>query len=166
MPDMAEEAEKPKRKGGMLFSILAGVLLAVTLGGGGFFTVYSGMVELPIASRAELLAAEKEAEAVPLPVTAFIPLEQVLVTVGQGNDARQLALSAQLEVNPLAADSVDLLKPRIVDVMNTYLRAVSASEIDDPASLLRIRAQMLRRIQVVTGDDHVRDLLVSELILR
>jgi flagellar FliL protein len=32
--------------------------------------------------------------------------------------------------------------------------------------MLRMRAQMLRRVQVVTGEGLVRDLLVSEFILR
>ncbi|MEL7416552.1 MAG: flagellar basal body-associated FliL family protein, partial [Pseudomonadota bacterium] len=57
------------------------------------------------------------------------------------------------------------LKPRISDVLNTYLRAVSLDELENPAAMLRLRAQMLRRIQLVTGEGRVRDLLISEFIL-
>ena len=58
-----------------------------------------------------------------------------------------------------------LLLPRIVDVMNGYLRALDAAELENPAALVRLRAQMLRRIQIVTGEGRVRDLLITEFVL-
>jgi flagellar FliL protein len=166
MDAMADAAIPAKPKGGMGKSLMAGLLLAVTLGGGSFFAIYAGMIALPVPDRATLLAAEAEAEAIPLPVTAFVPLEQVVITLGRGANMRQLALTAQLEIEPQGAETVELLGPRIVDVMSTYLRAVDASMIEDPAAMLRMRAQLLRRIQVVTGEGIVRDLLISEFILR
>ena len=60
---------------------------------------------------------------------------------------------------------MESLKPRAVDVLNTYLRAVDPADVDDPAAMLRMRAQMLRRIQVVMGEGKVRDLLVAEFIV-
>lgn len=160
------EAPPPKKKGGIVKSLLIGVLLAVATGGGSFFAVYSGMLPLPIPDRAAQAHDEHDDEPLELPRTAFLPLEQMVVTVGRGPQSRQLALTAQLEVEPNAIDSVALLMPRVVDVMSTYLRAVDATMIEDPSSMLRIRAQMLRRIQVVTGEGMVRDLLVSEFIVR
>ena len=50
-------------------------------------------------------------------------------------------------------------------MLNSYLRAVSINELEDPSSLIRLRAQMLRRIQIVTGEGQVRDLLVTEFVL-
>jgi flagellar FliL protein len=167
MTAMSDDAPKAaKAKGGGFKGILIGVLLAVALGGGSFFVVYSGIVALPLPDRHAMTAKTDEHEAPDLPMTAFVPLEQVVVTLGRGRDLRQLALTAQLEVEPNAVDTVALLMPRVIDVMNTYLRAVDASLIEDPASMLRLRAQMLRRIQVVTGEGVVRDLLVSEFIVR
>jgi flagellar FliL protein len=167
MTAMSDDAPTPaKPKGGLVKPLLIGVLLAVALGGGSFFAIYSGMLNLPLPDRAEMAKAKHEAEQIPLPVTAFVPLDQVVVTLGRGPSMRQLAITAQLEIEPNAVDTVVLLMPRVVDVMNTYLRAVDAALIEDPASLLRMRAQMLRRIQVVTGEGMVRDLLVSEFIVR
>lgn len=161
------EAELPavKPKGGMIKSLLAGLLLAVALGGGSFFVVFTGMIALPLPERAAL-GSSSMPELPPMPVTAFVPLDPVVVTLGRGSTARQLALSAQLEVVPMAIETVQLLKPRILDVIGTYLRAVDASLVEDPAAMLRLRAQMLRRIQVVTGEGVVRDLLITEFILR
>jgi flagellar FliL protein len=50
-------------------------------------------------------------------------------------------------------------------VLNGYLRAVDAADLEDPAALVRVRAQMLRRVQLVTGEGRVRDLLVTEFLL-
>ena len=55
--------------------------------------------------------------------------------------------------------------PRVLDVLNTYLRAVEVRDLEEPAALARLRAQMLRRVQVVTGEGRVRDLLVTEFVL-
>jgi flagellar FliL protein len=63
------------------------------------------------------------------------------------------------------AGEVAMLKPRILDVLNGYLRAVDPAELEDPAALVRLRAQMLRRIQIVTGEGRVRDLLVTEFVM-
>ena len=57
------------------------------------------------------------------------------------------------------------LMPRVLDVLNTYLRAVEVRDLEEPAALARLRAQMLRRIQVVTGEGRVRDLLIAEFVL-
>ncbi len=62
-------------------------------------------------------------------------------------------------------DDVTKLVPRIVDVLNGYLRAVDLHDIEDRSALVRLRAQMLRRIQLVTGDGRVRDLLVMEFVV-
>lgn len=154
-----------RKKGGML-PLLIGLGAAIASGAAGFFLVYSDMLPLPVASRAEM-EAEAEAHApLELPRTNFVSLTPLIVTLGRGESLRQLQLTAQLEVAPEAVEAVTLLTPRVVDVLNTYLRAIDAATVEDPAAMLRMRAQMLRRVQVVTGEGMVRDLLVSEFILR
>jgi len=58
------------------------------------------------------------------------------------------------------------LKPRIVDVMNTYLNALEARHFEDPVAMLKLRAQLLRRIQIVTGEGRIKDLLIMEFVLQ
>ena len=43
-------------------------------------------------------------------------------------------------------------------------RAVDLPEVEEPAALTRLRAQMLRGIQLVAGPDRVRDLLIMEFL--
>lgn len=164
----ADDEGKAKKKGGGGKLLIVGVVLALAFGGGGFYAVYSGLVGLPLPEKA---AEDEEAKAAdpaapPAPVAAFAPLEPILVSLGEGSGIRQLQMVAQLEIEPSAVDQVATLGPRVRDVMATYLRAVNPADVQDPAALLRMRAQLLRRIQVVTGEGMVRDLLVSEFILR
>ena len=174
---MSDEAESAPKKGDGGKTLILGVVLAAALGGGAFFVVYSGMLALPLppANAPEQAEGGKgdgeaadtaAAEAPPPPATAFTRLEPILVSLGDGASLRQVQLTAELEVDPLQAEQVAALQPRVRDVLTTYLRAVEAADVDDPAALLRMRAQMLRRVQVVTGEGLVRDLLVSEFVLR
>lgn len=150
--------EEPQKKRSKLPLIL-GVGLAVLLGGGGFYATWSGLI---LASAEEHAA---EADASPLPDLAFVPINPVVISLGRGSTMSHLRFTAQLEVEKPHIAEVTLLLPRILDVLNGYLRAVELSRLEDPAALISLRAQMLRRIQIVTGDGRVRDLLITEFVL-
>ena len=49
--------------------------------------------------------------------------------------------------------------------MNGYLRAVEVRDIESAAALTRLRAQLLRRVQIVAGQERVNDLLIMEFVL-
>jgi len=100
-----------------------------------------------------------------MPAVAFVPLQPLLVSLNHTDPPRQLRFEGTLEVAPDHAAEVETLMPRIMDVMNSYLRAVEMEDLRDPAALLRFRAQMLRRVQVVTGDGRVEDLLVTSFLV-
>ncbi len=163
--DTADAAEPPRKS---RVPLLIGVVLALALGGGGFYAAWSGL--LPFGSGLDATGDEPPTpQAVEqdtgkgMPV--FVPIEPMVVMLGQSAESRHLRFRAQLEVAPAAASSVSGQMPRILDVLNSYLRAVPVSEIESPAALVRLRAQMLRRIQLVTGEGAVRDLLVTEFVL-
>lgn len=140
--------------------LLLGVLMALLLGGGGFYATYSGLI--PGAGKAEHAAGDG---IIPLLDIAFVPVEPVMISLGPAARAGQLRMTSQLEVAKAHVGEVTLLMPRILDVINGYLRAVDVTQLEDPTALVRLRAQMLRRIQTVTGDGRVRDLLITEFIL-
>lgn len=140
--------------------LLIGLILALLLGGGGFYATWSGLI---LGGN----HAEEHAEAGPGPLTgiAFVPLETMVVSLGADSGSDHLRFTAQVEVVDTAVADVTLLIPRILDVLNSYLRAVDTAEIEDPAAMGKLRAQMLRRIQIVTGEGRVRDLLITEFVL-
>lgn len=148
----------PKKKSKL--PLLLGLIGALTLGGGAFFAVYSGLI-LNAASP----AAAKNSDTDALPKIAFVAVDPITISLGPHSSARHLRFASQLEVGPEHANEVALLLPRITDVLNSYLRAVDIAQLQDPSALMRLKAQMLRRIQIVTGQDRVRDLLISEFIL-
>ena len=78
---------------------------------------------------------------------------------------RHLLFRAEMEVNPDYKSEVTTLLPRVVDVLNGYLRALDISDIEAPSALTRLRAQMLRRVQIVAGPGRVNDLLIMEFVL-
>ena len=156
-----EAAPKKKSKLGLII----GVVLALALGGGGFYATYSGMLFGSGAAHEGAAEGSTEAAVEGLPDIAFVPIEPVVISLGAASDNRHLRFSSQLEVASAHGEEVTLLMPRILDVLNSYLRAVEFAELEDPTSLVRIRAQMLRRIQIVTGEGRVRDLLITEFVL-
>jgi len=151
-----EAAPKKKSK----LPLLIGLVLALVLGAGGFFATYTGLVFGPASD-----APVAESEVVALPDIAFVPIPPVVISLGVAAQNSHLRMIAQLEVNKSHADEVTLLMPRIQDVLNGYLRAVEVAQLEDPAALVRLRAQMLRRLQIVTGEGRVRDLLITEFVL-
>lgn len=162
MADTATAADIPvdgtPRKKSKLPLIL-GLVAALLLGGGGFYATWSGLLG---AGQNEPAEAEKVG---PLPEIAFVPVEPIIISLGPAARAKHLRFTAQLEVNRGTEADVALLLPRILDVVNGYLRAVEVKRLEDPASLVVLRAQMLRRIQLVTGEGRVRDLLITEFVL-
>jgi flagellar FliL protein len=154
--DAPEAAPKKKSK----LPFILGVVLMLVLGGAGFYATWSGMLFGPPGDG----QAEEEAPD-PFPEIAFVPIEPIMVTLGPGATSKHLKFTAQLEVAKPYAEEVTVLMPRILDVLNSYLRAISPQELEDPSQMARLRAQMLRRVQIVTGDGRVRDLLVTEFVL-
>lgn len=158
------DAEMPTtaapRKAG-LKGVIIGVVLALLLGGGGFYAVWSGLV-----MGGESQGDKTETVEVPgMPDIAFIPVSPILVSLGPGTNARHLRFQAQLEVDKAHVGDVTLLLPRVVDVLNSYLRAIEPAELEPQGALAKLRSQMLRRVQIVTGEGRVRDLLIMEFVL-
>lgn len=156
MAQMDAALEAPKKKS--LLPLLIGLVLMLALGGGAFYAVYSGLL---LGAHAQKPAAKAESSA---PEVHFVALDPMVISLGDSG-LRHLRFSAQLEVDPAHLPEVDQLKPRVMDVLNGYLRAVSIEDLENPSALIRLRAQMLRRIQIVTGEGRVRDLLIIEFVL-
>lgn len=166
MSQAAESQEDAPRKKSRL-PLIVGLVLALAGGGGGFYAVQSGLI-LGEPSDAHADPADRAAHdeaALPLPSVAFVELEPLVINLGQDGQDRHLRFRAHLEVVPKHEAEVTKLVPRVLDVLNGYLRAVSVTDLQDPGALVRLRAQMLRRIKIVTGEGRVRDLLVMEFVL-
>ncbi len=165
------EVEAPAKKSKL--PLILGLVLAIAGGGGGFFAVNSGMIlgsgesgdEQAHADGDTHAEADGEGAGADMPSAAFVPLDPLVISIAGTGETRFLRFGAQLEVPPEHEAEVTAILPRVVDVLNGYLRAVDLEELSDPDVLVRLRGQMLRRVQVVTGPNQVRDLLIMEFVL-
>jgi len=160
MSDPENTDEEPPQKKSKLPLIL-GLLLGLAGAGGGFFAAWSGMI-----LGGESAAKEDNHEVTELKdQVAFVPVDPLTISLGNSANAKHLRFRADLEVPALHKDEVKKMLPRVVDVLNSYLRALDPGDLEERAALTRLRAQMLRRVQVVVGRDRVNDLLVMEFVL-
>lgn len=162
----AAGADEPKKKPSKL-PLIAGLVLAILGGGGGFYVAWSGL--LPIGGGSGSGHPEETEHAVeghgPAATVAFLDLPQLIASLGPASATQHLRFRASLELDQVHLPEVTLLQPRILDVLNTYLRALEPQDVEAQGALIQLRSQMLRRIQLVTGEDRVRDLLVTEFVL-
>ncbi len=160
--DEAAPTGKPGKKG-----LIIGVVLAVAGAAGGFALTNAGF--LPIGGDVGAQEAKGgenmgKSGAKGLPDVVFVDLPPVIVSLNAGN-SRHLKFHAQLEANPEYAADVEKMRPRIMDVLNGYLRAIEVTDLQDPLALARMRGHLLRRINIVMGEGRVRDVLVMEFVL-
>lgn len=165
MTDETVETDEAPKKASKLPLIL-GLVLALVGGGGGFYAVYSGMILGSDSSHAEEEKAHVEVvESKPIDDVGYVGMDPFIVSLTNGGGADYLRFRAQLEVPSTHQEEVERVLPRVVDVLNGYLRALSTADIESPDALVKLRSQMLRRVQIVTGQERVSDLLVMEFVL-
>jgi len=153
MPD-----EPKKGKMGLILMIV-GVLLA---GIGGVAVGYLGLIPASITGGSE-------EDKVPLPSieeTIFINLPAITIPLGQNARAKHLRAIFTIETNSNYEERITKLTPRLMDMLNTYLRAVEEKELTDPERFQNLQAQMLRRARLVSGERSIKNLLVQEFILQ
>lgn len=167
---MSEKSEvRPVRSGGRLPAMAAA--LALLLGGGAFYTVYAGMVALPFLAGGQVAetaghsgeeGGQAQADFQP---GAYVTLDPLVISLGPESKAKHLRVTLVIEAEQGWQHKVEAVRPRLVDVLNGFLRAVDEREFALPRSMERLRAQMLRRVQLVAPEGAVRDLLVQEFVL-
>ena len=179
MTDAVANSPKEPGKSGVRSLILA-LVLALAGGGGGFYAVSAGLI--PLGKYAPAVGAMEEARDSPsgevqaekkvpgeagkaTEEIAFVEIDPITISLNASQSVTHLRFRAQLEVNADHEREVSAVLPRVTDVLNSYLRALELEDLTGPLALVRLRAQMLRRVQVITGKGRVRDLLIMEFVL-
>ncbi len=147
--------------------LIIGLVLALLGGGGGFMAVNLGLI-FPAESDTHEAKEEKSEDvdtSHALTDISFVPMDPLTITLPRSSKYDHLRFRGELEVAKAHASEVEATLPRIVDVLNTYLRALEVADIEQAASLSRLRSQMLRRVQIIAGPGRVNDLLIMEFVL-
>jgi flagellar FliL protein len=156
-----EDSGEGTRKSPKLGFFLS-VVLCLAGAGLGFFSISSGLVSL---SHAGTDKAKSHGASTVAPDVAFVEIPTLIVTLPPGARNEHLRFTGLIEVPTGYEDEVMFLMPRIQDVLNGYLRALTIEDIEGAGALFRIRLQLFRRIVMVVGLGKANSLLVTEFIL-
>ena len=113
---------------------------------------------------------EAKADDVPLtpPKVAFSDMQDILVNI-QSNDGTpaylKLGVSLELEDEAQKA-ALQPLMPRITDQFQAYLRELRLDDLKGSAGVLRLKEELLRRVNVAAAPYKVRDVLLKEMIVQ
>ncbi len=160
-----EEVEEAPKKPSPLKILIPAAVSAIALGGvaAGVAFVMSGSNAECVADGGDGAYAKKKTKN--YEDVAFVNLEPLVISLGPNANSEYLKISITLETTDLQKKKVEHLVPKFRDVLNTYLRAVDEGDIAEPAAMIRLRAQMLRRIQLIAPADSVENVLITDFVL-
>ena len=150
-----------KRKSKKVLMIAIPVLLLMLggAGAGAYFFLFK-----------KSAAQEAKAEEVPLtpPKVAFSDMQDILVNI-QSSDGTpaylKLGVSLELENDEQKA-ALQPLMPRITDQFQAYLRELRMDDLKGSAGVLRLKEELLRRVNVAAAPYKVRDVLLKQVIVQ
>jgi flagellar FliL protein len=136
--------------------------LLLVLGGGG-----AGAYFLLMKGEEGGEHAVEEAPLTP-PEVAFSDIDKLTVNIQGGGDAPaylQLSVSLELE-NEEQKHAMEALLPRVKDQFQAFLRELRVEDINGSAGALRIKEELLRRVNVAAAPYKVRDVLLKDMLVQ
>jgi flagellar FliL protein len=144
-----------------ILMIAVPVLVLVLAGGGAgaYFFLFK---------KADGAEAAHHEEPLTPPKVAFSDMQDILVNI-QSNDGTpaylKLGLSLELE-DEEQKTALQPLMPRITDQFQAYLRELRLDDLKGSAGVLRLKEELLRRVNVAAAPYKVRDVLLKEMIVQ
>ena len=159
-----EQPAAPKKRFGKKFLLMAGgggLVLLLAVGAGGYF-FFSGS-----SSSTTKMA---NAPTVPLiaPQIVYYDMPDIVVNIQSADGSpAYLKLSVSLELdNAEEKPGIQTLMPRVVDQFQGYLRELRIDDLHGSAGVVRLKEELLRRINVAAAPFPVRDVLLKEMIVQ
>ena len=158
-------AEEPKKRFGKKFLLIAGagaLVLLLAAGGGAYYFFFMGSDE-------DTKTAQAKPE-IPLtpPTVAYYDVPDIIVNIqtADGSPAYlKVGLSLELDTQEEKA-GMQALMPRVVDQFQGYLRELRVDDLKGSAGVMRLKEELLRRINVAAAPYKVRDVLLKEMIVQ
>ncbi|MDE1987577.1 MAG: flagellar basal body-associated FliL family protein [Alphaproteobacteria bacterium] len=173
-PEGAEEGQEGAASQGFVKKLLGnkkllmiaggGVLvLLLAVGAGLYFFVFSGSDD----SAKTKVAAAQQTPIVP-PQVAYYDVPDLIVNI-QTPDGTPAYLKLSVALELYTGDEkagLQALMPRIVDQFQGYLRELRVDDLKGSAGIMRLKEELLRRINVAAAPYRVRDVLLKEMIVQ
>jgi flagellar FliL protein len=163
-PEVAE-GDAPRKRFGKKFLLIAGagaVVLLLGVGAGVYFFFFSSS-----PADKPKVAGNTALPLVP-PTVAFYDMPAIVVNI-QSSDPTPAYLKLSVSLELAAAEEkpgIQALMPRIVDQFQSYLRELRIDDLHGSAGVLRVKEELLRRINVAAAPYPVRDVLLKEMIVQ
>ena len=147
---------------GKKFLLLAGaggLVLLLGAGAGAYFFLFAPEPQ-----------AEATEAAIPLtpPQVAYYDVPDIIVNIQTADGAPaylKVGISLELD-NPEQKAGMQVLMPRVVDQFQGYLRELRVEDLKGSAGVMRLKEELLRRINVAAAPYAVRDVLLKEMIVQ
>ena len=162
----AQEDQSPKKRFGKKLILIAGgaaLVILLALGAGAYFLFFSG----PSSADKPKMADNVALPLVP-PQIVFYDMPAIVVNIQSADSTpAYLKLSVALELAaPEEKAGIQALMPRIVDQFQSYLRELRIDDLHGSAGVLRVKEELLRRINAAAAPYPVRDVLLKEMIVQ
>jgi len=168
----AEGADAAEPKQGFVKKLLGNRKLLLIAGGGAlllFLGLGAGLYFFAFGAQA---AQTRVAAAAPTPIVppnvAFYDMPDIVVNI-QSADGTPAYLKISVALELAAADEkagIQALMPRVVDQFQSYLRELRVDDLHGSAGVLRLKEELLRRINVAAAPYPVKDVLLKEMIVQ
>jgi flagellar FliL protein len=160
--DEPGDAPAPKSSKRKLIMIGAPVAVLLLAGAGLWFT---GI--LPHALGMDKHAGQVAEAPKPVP-PSYIDLPEMVANLnGNLRKPSYIKLSARIEVpNPGDVDKVKAALPRVVDLMQTYLREMRPEELRGSAGTYRLKEELLVRASTAAAPAKVSDVLFTQMLVQ
>ncbi len=156
-----EEGGKKKLSGKVMVLFIA--LPAIVVIGGIVGALFAFGILGGGAEHDEMAAVEEEQTP---PV--FFDMPEFLVNMSTPDGAmRYLKLRVAIEMpNEDVLSEIELLMPRIVDGFQVYLRELRPEDLEGSAGIVRMKEELLRRLNLAVEPHHIRDVLFKEVVVQ
>ena len=149
--------------------IIAAAGLLVVLGGGGAGRYYFVLsAPAPDPAVAEAASVKTEQDKLPAEKAAFMDIPDIIVNIQTPDSTpAYLKLSVSLELDKIEEKAtIEPVMPRIIDQFQGYLRELRVEDIRGSAGVMRLKEELLRRVNLAAAPTNVRDVLLKEMIVQ
>ncbi len=166
-----EEGDKKKSGGMMKIILFAGVpvlliiIIAVVL----FFTSFGrGLIGLETDENLEEEVVEEAVMELPEHIS-YYDMPELLVNIQSSTSKRKpyLRLAVKFELHdPEAMKTLDIIKPRIIDSFQIYLRELRVDDLEGSAGSQRLKEELLKRVNAVAAPLKIVDVLFQVFVIQ
>jgi len=173
VPAAAAEGEAPAKKRGkkkLLLLAMPLVLVGVLAGlwFGGILPPLLGMGPKPAAKPGAHPADQPAAAAQVVKPPAFVDVPEMIANLNSpGRRQAFVKLKARIEVaRPEDVAVVQADMPRVLDMLQTYLRETRPDELRGSAGTWRLREELIARANIAVAPARVVDVLFTEMLIQ